>query len=80
MIKFWSYQEEYQNIKNVLLKSIDKSIKRGSIFFGKELKRFEKKFIKINKGNFGAAVGSGTDALIIALNLSILKKMMKLLL
>ena len=36
MIKFWSYQEEYQNIKNVLLKSIDKSIKRGSIFFGKE--------------------------------------------
>jgi len=67
MIKFWSYQEEYQNIKKVLLKSIDKSIKRGSIFFGKELKRFEKKFIKINKGNFGAAVGSGTDALIIAL-------------
>ena len=74
MIKFWSYQEEYQNIKNVLLKSIDKSIKRGSIFFGKELKRFEKKFIKINKGNFGAAVGSGTDALIIALKSINIKK------
>ena len=67
MIKFWSYKIEYHNINKILLKSIHKSISRGSIFFGDELKKFEKKFIKINKGNYGAAVGSGTDALVIAL-------------
>ena len=41
MIKFWSYQIEYQGFKKILLKSIDKSIKRGSIFFGEELNKFE---------------------------------------
>lgn len=74
MIKFWSYQREYQGFKKILLKSIDKSIKRGSIFFGEELNKFEKKFIKTNNGNYGAAVGSGTDALIIALKSINIKK------
>jgi dTDP-3-amino-2,3,6-trideoxy-4-keto-D-glucose/dTDP-3-amino-3,4,6-trideoxy-alpha-D-glucose/dTDP-2,6-dideoxy-D-kanosamine transaminase len=74
MIKFWSYQREYQGFKKILLKSIDKSIKRGPIFFGEELKKFEKKFIKTNNGNYGAAVGSGTDALIIALKSINIKK------
>ena len=74
MIKFWSYQIEYQGFKKILLKSIDKSIKRGSIFFGEELNKFEKKFIKTNNGNYGAAVGSGTDALIIALKSINIKK------
>ena len=69
MIKFWSYQTEYKNIRKKLLKSIDKTIKKGSIFFGEQLEIFEKNFIKQNKGNFGAAVGSGTEALIIALKL-----------
>ena len=74
MIKFWSYQIEYQGFKKILLKSIDKSIKRGSIFFGEELNKFEKKFIQTNNGNYGAAVGSGTDALIIALKSINIKK------
>jgi len=74
MIKFWSYQTEYKNIRKKLLRSIDKTIKKGSIFFGKELETFEKDFIKKNKGNYGAAVGSGTEALIIALKLFKVKK------
>ena len=74
MIKFWSYQTEYKNIRKRLLKSIDASIKLGSIFFGKQLESFEKNFIKKNKGVYGAAVGSGTDALIIALKSLNIKK------
>ena len=74
MIKFWSYQTEYKNIRKKLLKSIDTTIKKGSIFFGKQLEFFEKSFIKQNKGNYGAAVGSGTEALIIALKLFNIKK------
>jgi len=69
MIKFWSYQTEYKNNRKKILKSIDSTIKKGSIFFGRQLRVFEKNFIKQNEGNYGAAVGSGTDALIIALKL-----------
>ena len=67
MIKSWSYKEEYKELRKKILKSIDRSIKSGQIFFGKELHLFEKKFIKINKLKYGIAVGSGTDALYISL-------------
>tara|TARA_B100000787_G_C16196537_1_gene301290 strand:+ start:2488 stop:3624 length:1137 start_codon:yes stop_codon:yes gene_type:complete len=67
MIKFWSYQTEYKKIRKKLLRSIDNTIKNGSIFFGKELETFEKNFIKSNKAKYGVAVGSGTDAILIAL-------------
>tara|TARA_B110000483_G_scaffold131243_1_gene157073 strand:+ start:2886 stop:4022 length:1137 start_codon:yes stop_codon:yes gene_type:complete len=67
MIKFWSYQLEYKAIRKQLLRSVDTTIKRGSIFFGKEQEKFEKNFIKSNKAKYGVAVGSGTDALLIAL-------------
>ena len=50
MIKFWSYEIEYKKYKKFFLKGIDKTIKQGNIFFGKQLKIFEKKFIKLNKG------------------------------
>ena len=67
MIKFWSYEREYNKIKNNLLKDLNKTIKSGNIFFGKQLERFEKKFISKYKSKYGIAVGSGTDALLIAL-------------
>tara|TARA_B100000780_G_C21063487_1_gene427585 strand:- start:85 stop:1221 length:1137 start_codon:yes stop_codon:yes gene_type:complete len=67
MIKFWSYQTEYKKIRKILLKSIDTTVKNGSIFFGKQIEKFEKNFIKSNKGKYGVAVGSGTDAILIAL-------------
>ena len=67
MIKFWSYKKEYIKHKNQLLKNIDKTISKGNIFFGDELKKFEKNFIKKYKSKFGIAVGSGTDALLISL-------------
>ena len=66
-MKTWSYIEEYNGLRNKILKSIDKSLKSGQIFFGKELHKFEKQFIKENNLKYGIAVGSGTDALYIAL-------------
>lgn len=67
MIKFWSYNREFKKYKNKIFSKIKKSLDSGQIFFGKELLEFEKKFIKINKSKYGVAVGSGTDALFIAL-------------
>ena len=67
MIKFWSYKREYQRYRKKLLKGVDRSIKSGSIFFGEELIKFEKNFIKKYKAKYGVAVGSGTDALLISL-------------
>ena len=67
MIKFWTYKREYKKIRTELLKKIDKSINRGTIFFGKELLKFEKDFVKKYKGHYGFAVRSGTDALLISL-------------
>lgn len=67
MINFWSYKSEYKRLNKKFLKSIDISLKRGNVFFGEELKKFEKNFLKKNRTKYGVAVGSGTEALIIAL-------------
>ena len=74
MIKFWTYRREYKKIRTELLKKIDTSINRGTIFFGKELLKFEKDFIKKYKGQYGFAVRSGTDALLISLKALGIKK------
>ena len=42
MIKAWSYTEEYKRYRKKILKSIDKTLKSGDLFFGKQLKKFEK--------------------------------------
>jgi len=74
MINFWSYKEEYSKYKKEILKKIDQSLSKGTIFFGEELYRFEKNFIKKNKSNYGIAVGSGTDAILISLKALNLRK------
>ena len=67
MIKTWSYIKEYKNSRKEILNSIDKTLKSGNLFFGNQLYKFEKNFLKHNKSKYGLAVGSGTDALIISL-------------
>ena len=67
MIKSWEYKNEYNYLKNIILKAIDKVLKRGNLFFGNELNKFEKNFLKINKSKYGVAVGSGTDAIYLSL-------------
>ena len=67
MIKAWSYIRDYKDLQKRILKSVDKTLRSGQIFNGKELHKFENKFIKVNNLKYGAAVGSGTDAIYIAL-------------
>ena len=67
MIEFWSYKREYQKYKNQFIKSIDKTLSNGVIFFGNNLKKFEKNFSKKYNSKYGLAVKSGTDALLISL-------------
>lgn len=67
MIKFWSYKREYKKHKNTITKLVNKTLNSGVIFFGKNLINFEKNFLKKNKSKYGCAVGSGTDAILIAL-------------
>ena len=74
MIKFWSYHKEYNKYKNRLLKKINKTLEKGNVFFGDELKKFETNFVKKYKSKYGIAVGSGTDALLISLLALNLKK------
>ncbi len=67
MIKSWEYKNEYKFLKKKILNSIDKCFKSGNLFFGKELKKFEKKFLLTNKSKYGLAVASGTDAIYLSL-------------
>ena len=65
MIKFWTYKKEYQKYNHKILNQINKTLKKGYIFFGDELNKFENNFVKKNKSKYGIAVGSGTDALLV---------------
>ena len=67
MIKSWDYQNEYKYLQKDILKSINKVLKSGNLFFGDELKKFEKNFLKINNSKYGIAVASGTDAIYLSL-------------
>ncbi len=67
MIKSWYYLREYIKLKREILNSVNKVFESGTLLFGHELKKFEKNFCKFNNSKYGIGVGSGTDALFIAL-------------
>ena len=67
MIKYWDYLREYRKLKREILNSVNKVFESGTLLFGEELKKFEKNFCKFNNSKYGIGVGSGTDALFIAL-------------
>lgn len=67
MIKFWDYAIEYKGLRKKIINNIDKVFKSGDLIFGRQIKLFEKSFIKKNKSKFGIALNSGTDAIYIAL-------------
>ena len=67
MIKSWDYKNEYNYLKKDILSAINKVLKSGNLFFGGELEKFEKNFLKINNSKYGVAVGSGTDAIYLSL-------------
>ena len=67
MIKYWNYLNEYKKFKSEILNSVNRVFESGTLLFGEELKKFEKNFCKFNNSKYGLGVGSGTDALFIAL-------------
>ena len=67
MVNFWSYKREYKKNRETILKLIDRSLSSGTTFFGKNLSKFEKNFLKKYKSNYGSAVGSGTEAILVSL-------------
>ena len=67
MIKSWDYLREYKKLKREILNSVNKVFESGTLLFGQELIKFEKNFCKFNNSKYGIGVGSGTDALFIAL-------------
>ncbi len=67
MINFWSYKEEFKRYEPILINIFQRTLKKGQIFFGKNLSSFEKNFKKKYKSKYGIAVGSGTDAILISL-------------
>ena len=74
MIRFWTYKKEYQKYSHQILNKINITLKKGNIFFGDELNKFEKSFVKKNKSKYGIGVGSGTDALLLSLKALNIKK------
>ena len=74
MMSFWSYKNEYKKYNTKLRKIFDKTLRKGQIFFGKNLSEFENNFKKKYRAKFGIAVGSGTDAILISLLALNLKK------
>ena len=67
MIKYWDYLRVYKKLKYKILNSVNKVFESGTLLFGLELKKFESNFSKFNNSKYGLGVGSGTDALFIAL-------------
>ena len=67
MIKFWSYKRELNKYKKEINLTIQKTLSSGQIFFGNQINKLEKDFVKKYKSKFAVAVGSGTDALLISL-------------
>ena len=67
MIRYWDYLREYKELKREILYSVNRVFESGTLLFGEELKKFEKNFCKFNNSKYGLGVGSGTDALFIAL-------------
>jgi len=74
MINFWSYKKEYKKYKSSILNSINKTLNKGNIFFGKETEKFEKNFSKKYRSKYCIAVKSCTDALYISLKTLGIKK------
>ena len=41
MKTFWNYKNEYKHLRKSILRSVDRVLKSGNIFFGNELSKFE---------------------------------------
>ena len=66
-LNVWSYQEEYEEIREEILNQVDSVFKSGQLILGNYVKEFESNFSKYIGHKFGIGVNSGTDAIFLAL-------------
>ena len=52
MIEFWSYRRELRKHKKEIHLNIKRTLNSGQIFFGKEINKLEKNFIKKYKSKY----------------------------
>jgi len=66
-VNFVDLKEQYQNIKDDILKAITEVIDNSSFVLGPQVEEFEQKFAEFSHAKYGVGVASGTDAIFIAL-------------
>lgn len=67
MVPFFDLKRQYQEIENEILLSIRGVFEKGRFILGEEVSAFEKEFSQYCGVRYGVGVGSGTDALFLAL-------------
>jgi len=66
-IRAWSYQKEYEDYHEEILKLIDEVFRSGRLILGESVKEFEEEFSSYCGSTYGIGVNSGTDALFLGL-------------
>ncbi len=66
-IPVWSYLDEYEALREDILKACDRVFRSGRLIFGEEGRNFEREIAEQLGVAGGVGVNSGTDALIVAL-------------
>ncbi|HXX34196.1 MAG TPA: DegT/DnrJ/EryC1/StrS family aminotransferase [Thermodesulfobacteriota bacterium] len=67
MVPFLDLTRQYEKIKNEILSATQKVYEKGRFILGEEVSGFEKEFSHYCGVRYGVGVGSGTDALYLAL-------------
>jgi dTDP-4-amino-4,6-dideoxygalactose transaminase len=67
MVPFLDLTRQYEKIKSEILSATQRVYKKGRFILGEEVSGFEKEFSRYCGVRYGVGVGSGTDALYLAL-------------
>lgn len=67
-VPFIDFSEQYQKIKDEIDVGLKQVFEKGNFILGEEEKRFEENFAKFCEVDYAVGVGSGTDALYLALS------------
>jgi len=67
MVPFFDLIRQYKKIKGEILSATQRVYEKGRFILGEEVSAFEKEFSHYCGGRYGVGVGSGTDALFLAL-------------
>lgn len=66
-IQVWDYRAEYEAERDDILAAVDQVLRSGRLILGESVASFEKEFAAYCGTTHGVGVGSGTDALMLAL-------------